>query len=231
MHPGLGCFMQHDPLKYQDGFNLYNYVNNTPLKYVDPMGTELYELPYYGVHERINHQSPDVTRLLRLQHNWYLLTHPHDYRRLENLYNRLQEEMNSIQQDINDLQNSQNPPNKCNYNSSNDNQKAINCLNDVLQDIQELKDFVDKAMGQYLYYSSPFVGKGMHAAGTIYGIVDEPITAIAYPNPIGDLYTDATEGNQEAQRARDYWYNMAGHAIEEELKQIGRKISNCKKLY
>lgn len=38
MHPGLGRFMQHDPLMYLDGLNLYSYVGNMPLNYVDIFG-------------------------------------------------------------------------------------------------------------------------------------------------------------------------------------------------
>lgn len=39
MHPGLGRFMQHDPLMYVDGMNSYTYANNNPIKNVDFLGT------------------------------------------------------------------------------------------------------------------------------------------------------------------------------------------------
>lgn len=38
MHPSLGRFMQHDPLMYVDGYNIYGYVGNRPTKFVDPIG-------------------------------------------------------------------------------------------------------------------------------------------------------------------------------------------------
>lgn len=43
MHPGLGRFMQHDPLMYVDGMNIYGYVGNMPIVMVDSWGE------YYGV--------------------------------------------------------------------------------------------------------------------------------------------------------------------------------------
>ena len=41
MHPTLGRFMQHDPLMYVDGMNMFWYVNNNPLNYVDPNGENI----------------------------------------------------------------------------------------------------------------------------------------------------------------------------------------------
>ncbi|MBO4850990.1 MAG: RHS repeat protein [Prevotella sp.] len=38
MHPGLGRFMQKDPLGYVDGMNDYAYVNNSVMALKDPMG-------------------------------------------------------------------------------------------------------------------------------------------------------------------------------------------------
>ncbi|MFK2821972.1 RHS repeat-associated core domain-containing protein [Arcobacter sp. YIC-80] len=39
----LGRFISKDPKGYVDGMNLYTYVMNNPLKYLDPMGTTAYE--------------------------------------------------------------------------------------------------------------------------------------------------------------------------------------------
>lgn len=38
MHPGLGRFMQHDPMMYVDDYNMYSYVGNMPTIYVDRFG-------------------------------------------------------------------------------------------------------------------------------------------------------------------------------------------------
>ncbi len=38
LHPGLGRFMQHDPLLYVDAMGLYHYVGNMPTGMVDPWG-------------------------------------------------------------------------------------------------------------------------------------------------------------------------------------------------
>lgn len=40
MHPGLGRFIQHDPLMYVDGLNMYSYVMNNPLNYIDSYGLD-----------------------------------------------------------------------------------------------------------------------------------------------------------------------------------------------
>jgi len=38
LHPGLGRFMQRDPLGYQDAANLYEYVRSAPQQFQDPSG-------------------------------------------------------------------------------------------------------------------------------------------------------------------------------------------------
>ena len=38
MHPSLGRFIQHDPLMYVDGMNMYSYVGDMPVVMIDPDG-------------------------------------------------------------------------------------------------------------------------------------------------------------------------------------------------
>lgn len=45
--PELGRFLEPDPLGYTDGMNLYAYVNQNPVNYVDPMGL-IGRVPAYG---------------------------------------------------------------------------------------------------------------------------------------------------------------------------------------
>jgi RHS repeat-associated protein len=43
--PSIGRFLQPDPKGYVDGLNLYYYVKNDPLNYIDPYGEELCDCP------------------------------------------------------------------------------------------------------------------------------------------------------------------------------------------
>ena len=48
LHPGLGRFMQHDPLLYADAMGLYHYVSNMPTMMVDPWGKTQYNPQVYA---------------------------------------------------------------------------------------------------------------------------------------------------------------------------------------
>ena len=39
--PQHGCFLSRDPVGYKDSHNLYQFVNNNPIVYTDPMGLKL----------------------------------------------------------------------------------------------------------------------------------------------------------------------------------------------
>lgn len=47
--PGLGRFMQPDPIGTEGGLNLYAYVLNDPLTNTDPLGTTIWSGTYYAV--------------------------------------------------------------------------------------------------------------------------------------------------------------------------------------
>jgi len=57
-NPTLGRFMQYDPMMYIDGANLYRYVKNNPLSYVDPKGTKV----IYNQHVMNVHDAPSWLR-------------------------------------------------------------------------------------------------------------------------------------------------------------------------
>lgn len=48
LYPGLGRFMQQDPLLYVDAMGLYHYVNNMPTMMVDPWGKTQYNPQVYA---------------------------------------------------------------------------------------------------------------------------------------------------------------------------------------
>jgi len=47
-HHQLGRFMQRDPVSYQDGMNLYQYVSSNPINYIDPHGLTKCQTFEYG---------------------------------------------------------------------------------------------------------------------------------------------------------------------------------------
>jgi RHS repeat-associated protein len=48
-HPTLGRFLQPDPTGFADGMNLYAYVRNNPMNFVDPLGLNGVGNPYLDI--------------------------------------------------------------------------------------------------------------------------------------------------------------------------------------
>jgi len=55
--PSLGRFLQTDPIKYRGGLNLYTYCGNNSVKFVDPMGLDVW-VGKSGAHMNINVGNP-----------------------------------------------------------------------------------------------------------------------------------------------------------------------------
>jgi RHS repeat-associated protein len=69
LHPGLGRFMQRDPLGYVDGMSLYEYVRSAPEQSRDPLGAAL--------------SQQEIDRLLRMSENellQWIKEHPDEQR-------------------------------------------------------------------------------------------------------------------------------------------------------
>ncbi len=58
--PRLGRFLQHDPLGYVDGLNMYAYVGNDPVNWVDPLGLERTTQIRGGVHYQPTARRTDI---------------------------------------------------------------------------------------------------------------------------------------------------------------------------
>jgi len=79
-NPQLARFISRDPIDIADDLNLYSYVGNNSMKYVDLMGTEkvliINTLPYsinpFKSPERISNWLKD--RLIKSWYNWDLIS-------------------------------------------------------------------------------------------------------------------------------------------------------------
>lgn len=56
-HPYIGRFMQHDPLMYSDGLNIYTYVYNNSLFFVDPSG-KISIKPIFNLFQKLAPKKP-----------------------------------------------------------------------------------------------------------------------------------------------------------------------------
>lgn len=48
LYPSYGRFVEPDPIGYEDGPNLYGYVRNDPINFIDPTGTKLVWKPKFA---------------------------------------------------------------------------------------------------------------------------------------------------------------------------------------
>lgn len=70
LHPGLGRFMQQDPLLYVDAMGLYHYVGNMPTRMVDPWGEDTFSSMLGGSYgdEASQYYADRITKMDR---GWY----------------------------------------------------------------------------------------------------------------------------------------------------------------
>ena len=81
--PIAGRFMQRDPIGYQDGMNLYEYVGSDPLSLTDPLGTETFHVDQYPKQfrysetEPMTYIGPDFTTYIAYERGRYMVQIEH----------------------------------------------------------------------------------------------------------------------------------------------------------
>jgi len=67
-HPEIGRFLQPDPIGYDDGLNMYTYVGNNPINWIDPFG--LYSHNNQGGHHWNLKDTLGHIRRARRSYGW-----------------------------------------------------------------------------------------------------------------------------------------------------------------
>ncbi len=236
MHPGLGRFMQHDPLLFVDGNNLYCYVNNSAINHIDPLGMEkvrfeMGPIVREGIHESHNGA---YQRLHNLN-----LEHSERYRRLELLYQiqgrripRIQYRINEIQNRINELKDKlfdckmTKKYREETQNEIDELQRQLNDLKALLDDVIDLQDSLDEIMMRYIISGMPMFSRFLAALGIYINNFGEPwnyAIPSPYSNPGADMGTNASQGVDESLYYREQVYSYDRKLITEPLRKTNKR--------
>ena len=59
--PGVGRFINEDPVGFEGGTNFYRYASNSPVFWIDPSGTQCYSVTPNGMTEKPCDRQPEMT--------------------------------------------------------------------------------------------------------------------------------------------------------------------------
>lgn len=232
IHPIIGRFMQHDPLMFINGYNLYCYVNNSTTNYIDPLGM-IYEdsMPMgYKLTDFLYVLNDDIHNMKSKSsvHN-LLKRYNSRYRELENTYQReivekisdLENKLSEIESDTErlrrELQSEVCPLKKREIQDEiNKNEKKMRNILKVKNAYGEHRELVGKFMFEFIKRSGAIAeGAGLAAANFVTGY-DDPSNA-ANNKVIGESIADNI-------KVFNSWYNA-------NIQQVYKPLEQLQKLY